>query len=229
MTINTCQQCLSSFAANPKALGQKFCSRECWRLSRIRQVSRTCERCGKVFSVYQARRHARFCSWECHTAKVTKGCLVCGATITVKQSAGPKRLTCSRRCRAILQNMEHRSPRQGQEKSAEERQKISEGLRKYYKWSPAKHWNYQGGPWPSRRGGWLKQRDAARERDGNTCRACLKSAASLGRNIPVHHIKPYREFPDPESANDLANLISLCQSCHMKAEHGKIAIIPRRP
>lgn len=231
MNISICQHCSSTFAVNPKKLskGQKFCSRACWRASLFRQVSRTCETCGLEFSVHRARGHARFCSRECQATKIIKQCPVCKAEITAKRSAAPKRLTCSRRCLAVLRGIENRSPRQGQKKSTEEREKISEGLRKHYKWSPAKHWNYQGGPWKSRRGGWLRQREAARERDGNTCQACLRSAASLGKNIPIHHIKPYREFADPEAANDLDNLISLCQSCHMKAEHGKISIIPGRP
>jgi predicted HNH restriction endonuclease len=36
--------------------------------------------------------------------------------------------------------------------------------------------------------------------------------------LPVHHIKPFREFDHPEEANKPENLIGLCQSCHMKRE-----------
>lgn len=207
----------------------KFCSRECWKTSLFRQVTRKCERCDKEFSVYRARSHARFCSRECHAKKIEKPCPICGAIISVKQSAGPKRVTCSRRCNMLLRAAENRAPRQGKPPSPEAKAKISEGLRKYYKWSPGRHWNFQGGPNGSRRGGWLKQRDLTRARDSDTCQACQVTAQQYGKHIPVHHIKPYRQFEDHEQANDLSNLISLCQSCHMKAEHGKLSIIPRYP
>lgn len=73
-----------------------------------------------------------------------------------------------------------------------------------------------GGPQTYRGRSWRKARSLAVERDGGTCQRCGKV---LGKSIPVHHIRPFREFATAEEANALDNLICLCQSCHMKREH----------
>lgn len=82
--------------------------------------------------------------------------------------------------------------------------------------SGANHWGYVGGPNTYRGRSWRKQRLIAVERDNGTCQDCGKE---VGKSIPVHHIKPYREFSCEENANHLSNLICLCQSCHMKREY----------
>ena len=73
-----------------------------------------------------------------------------------------------------------------------------------------------GGPTTYRGRGWIDARAAAVLRDGGQCQDCGKI---VGDSIPVHHIKPYRFFSSPEEANVISNLVCLCQSCHMKAEH----------
>ena len=43
--------------------------------------------------------------------------------------------------------------------------------------------------------------------------------AELGRSLDVHHIIPFRRFAgDWRAANDLANLLTLCPTCHAKAD-----------
>lgn len=74
---------------------------------------------------------------------------------------------------------------------------------------------YVGGPTTYRGRGWLVQRMKAVERDGGVCQSCGKS---VGDSIPVHHVRPYRQFENAEAANQLSNLICYCQSCHMKHE-----------
>ncbi len=77
---------------------------------------------------------------------------------------------------------------------------------------------------PSWRGGshpyygpiWDKQARAARKRHGNVCQHCGKHQEKP--LLHVHHVEPLREFDSWEKANDLINLISLCRSCHRKAE-----------
>jgi DEAD/DEAH box helicase domain-containing protein len=71
--------------------------------------------------------------------------------------------------------------------------------------------------------GWPKQRLSARTRDGFRCQAC--GAVEKGREHDVHHKIPFRQFtrqaggrPDPERANQLANLVTLCPPCHKRAE-----------
>lgn len=81
---------------------------------------------------------------------------------------------------------------------------------------------------------WNQQRRAARQRDNCKCQGCRVSEKKLGRELDVHHIIPFREFgyivgenDNYLEANALSNLISLCSSCHKRAEHGKIPIQPR--
>lgn len=72
--------------------------------------------------------------------------------------------------------------------------------------------------------GWSKIQRAARVRDGYQCRVCGVTKSELGRNPDVHHIKPVREFEHPRDAHDMENVISLCPSCHSKAEAGAICL-----
>jgi 5-methylcytosine-specific restriction endonuclease McrA len=90
-----------------------------------------------------------------------------------------------------------------------------------------KHPNWRGG-WEYYYGpNWEEQRDKARKRDNHTCQVCGLSKADIGRNPDVHHIIPFREFAYVEAENDfylqanhLSNLITLCSSCHKKADWG---------
>ena len=70
--------------------------------------------------------------------------------------------------------------------------------------------------------GWTQIRDRVRARDKYTCQVC--GAVETNRQHDVHHKVPFRAFrapngsPDPVQANRLDNLITLCPSCHHKAE-----------
>lgn len=69
---------------------------------------------------------------------------------------------------------------------------------------------------------WKEMRAKTLERDRYRCQSCgdsineLRSDNSTG--LHVHHIVPVREFQEPEDANFLENLITLCPSCHSDAE-----------
>lgn len=65
---------------------------------------------------------------------------------------------------------------------------------------------------------WSKQREKALERDDYTCRVCGVESAELDRELSVHHIRPRREFNGNWEQNELANLITVCPSCHGKVE-----------
>jgi len=82
-------------------------------------------------------------------------------------------------------------------------------------WKGKNHPLYIGGPITYRGQSWPKQRLLAVSRDGGSCVKCHRF---IGNSIPVHHIKPYRDFQDHKKANRLSNLICLCQSCHMRIE-----------
>lgn len=71
---------------------------------------------------------------------------------------------------------------------------------------------------------WPEQRDKARARDGYRCRTCGAPERD-GRQHDVHHIRPFREYgyiPGENEnyllANQLDNLITLCPTCHRRAE-----------
>jgi hypothetical protein len=73
-----------------------------------------------------------------------------------------------------------------------------------------------GGPKTYRGRGWSAARTAVvTEQDG----ACADCGKHVGKSLPVHHRRPFREFATAEEANQRSNLVGLCQSCHMKAEH----------
>jgi DEAD/DEAH box helicase domain-containing protein len=73
--------------------------------------------------------------------------------------------------------------------------------------------------------GWNRLRDAVRLRDGYRCQVC-GAAENGNRQHDVHHKVPFRQFLSavnevPGSygeANRMDNLITLCPSCHRKAE-----------
>ena len=73
---------------------------------------------------------------------------------------------------------------------------------------------------------WPAQRQKALERDHHACRTCNAS----GSLLHVHHVRPFREYgyvPGQNEcylqANQLDNLLTLCPSCHRRAEAGQQA------
>lgn len=69
--------------------------------------------------------------------------------------------------------------------------------------------NDYGPNWPSRR-------DEARARDQYRCQSC--GTPETGRAHDVHHKIPFRTFASYHEANQLHNLVTLCPSCHRRAE-----------
>jgi 5-methylcytosine-specific restriction endonuclease McrA len=69
---------------------------------------------------------------------------------------------------------------------------------------------------------WHRQRKRAIDRDGGQCQSCGVSmeehTEKHGRGLHVHHITPLRKYEDKEQANQLENLITLCQACHGEHE-----------
>lgn len=64
--------------------------------------------------------------------------------------------------------------------------------------------------------GWPAQRDRARARDGYRCQIC--GTPETDRAHDVHHKRPFRTFDSYQTANQLSNLVTLCRTCHRRAE-----------
>jgi DEAD/DEAH box helicase domain-containing protein len=73
---------------------------------------------------------------------------------------------------------------------------------------------------------WQAQRKLVLERDGFRCRTC--GASGDETLLHVHHIRPFREYgyvpgenEHYKTANHPDNLVTLCASCHRRAEAGQ--------
>ena len=64
--------------------------------------------------------------------------------------------------------------------------------------------------------GWPALRARVLARDAYRCRGCGQVLPA--DQLHVHHIKPFKTFTNPELANQISNLVSLCPACHQQAE-----------
>jgi hypothetical protein len=171
--------------------------------------STNCERCDATFEYYPSDKEGVYCS-DCVASsdeflgdahrkpaeRVTTECEQCGEAMNILQSdvdRGEGRF-CSRGCLADW---------------------LSENV------VGEQHHQWQNGE-PAYRGDWWRVRRKARERDDHECRICGTTTADEGRELDVHHIRPVREFDDPQDAHHLGNVVTLCRSCHRKAEAGSV-------
>ncbi|HWQ83238.1 MAG TPA: DEAD/DEAH box helicase [Anaerolineales bacterium] len=63
---------------------------------------------------------------------------------------------------------------------------------------------------------WDAIRQLVRQRDDYRCQGC--GMQETNRAHDVHHLVPFRQFASVFEANQLNNLVSLCPSCHKRAE-----------
>jgi len=63
---------------------------------------------------------------------------------------------------------------------------------------------------------WKRIAQEVHKRDENECQHC--GAIEQDKAFDVHHKIPFKQFSSPDQANKLDNLITLCPSCHRKAE-----------
>jgi hypothetical protein len=72
-------------------------------------------------------------------------------------------------------------------------------------------------PWGSKI--WKCRRNLALTRDRRRCVDC-----GSRHKLVVHHLRPFSKFDDPDEANRLSNLATVCQSCHRK-RHEQMAAL----
>jgi 5-methylcytosine-specific restriction endonuclease McrA len=207
----TCGVCGEDFTTSKKSV--KYCSPECGSRAQRKRVTLECERCGDNFETTPSQVDGkRFCSIECkgewfsehftgenHPSydpgkHVEKACKYCGDKFTVAtwelNDDTNAGTYCSKEC-------------------------LNEWRRE--NWVGENNPLYQGGDQYYGEN-WHRQRRKALKRDQYRCQACRTTTADLPREPSVHHIRPIREYDDPETANTLNNLISLCEPCHAKYE-----------
>lgn len=209
----TCQHCRKEFITIRSRLGKaKYCSPKCGSNAKQERINKLCINCGKAFTVIPSQSHVNCCSNKCkgkyysgHRSQSWKG----GAT----HCAG---------CNQLI----HRPPYRIQRS-----EKLYCSKSCYSQWMSDNLTGESSATWKGGPGyygpNWKRQSAAARSRDGYKCQVCGVHEKKLGRKLDVHHIVPLRTFGnDYTLANQLSNLICLCDSCHKKAEHGKVALQP---
>lgn len=196
-----CEGCGVTFPKEPSAIrGKIFCSKPCyaaWRRANIEWCRASLgARTGKSGASNPMFKHGR-------TAKREKFCLRCGAKFLGKEHSE----CCSRTCSAKLNK--------GKILAGPHRDKLlafMEGPRS----GPDNH-NWRGGrsyfPYTI---GWNRTLSKSiRDRDGNACVTCRST-----KWLVVHH-------RDLEKTNhDPSNLITMCQTCHVRLHHNKLCLLP---
>lgn len=173
---------------------KRFCSRQCLGVEnakRVNEIRRPPKSyADKLRAANLGKRTGR--DNERWVEPVVLTCDFCGGTYERKPNRAhrpSKYRYCSRQCRN-----EHRRT-----------QLSGEG---------APDW--VGGPKTYRGRGWRDARMVIVERQRGCCADCGRH---VGKSLPVHHIRPFRDFVSAEEANAPRNLIGLCQSCHMRHEY----------
>lgn len=223
-----CSVCQTEFYAEHE---KKYCSEECLHEGKSysgadnpnysggKSVG-TCELCDDDFEFYPSEKDGVYCSncvenvqWrlppktsgpenpQWKGGKRDLECAVCGESVKRYPSNVSEVTVCGHACR---------------------RQWLSDSF------TGDGHPNWKGGGNGSYGKGWNSVRRNALERDGYQCVVCGSSKAEIGRNPDVHHIVPVRSFIESvehtrEDAHFLDNVVSLCISCHRKADFGKIS------
>jgi hypothetical protein len=174
-----------------------------------------CIECGQQFWYYPSEKSGLYCpdcvgdpSVTCAPrrrstdGRVEVTCAYCGTDIRVVRSRANanERLFCDRECY---------------------RGDLSERRQRRATWTQDDNPQWKGGIDVSDHYGpdWRRARRAALDRDENTCRRCGISADELDSPMEVHHVRPVRTFNDPNDGHELANLITLCRSCHRAVEY----------
>lgn len=173
-------------------------------------IEKTCDNCGESFETYPSR-DTRFCSEECYGewrseeltgennpnwdgGKKQLRCTWCETEFERWESLIPEKPFCSYSCRAAW----------------ESENRVGENHHQY-----KGHEDYYGV-------NWHKVRRKVLERDAHKCRICGADKVENGRSLDVHHVTPIRKFDEPERANTLDNLITLCRTHHRLVESGRI-------
>jgi len=229
MITLTCETCRKPFQRNPGELKRpgrgRFCSKPCMYASKGSSVTLPCSICGKAFTrkASQVEKYKNpCCSRSCTRALkqrlyqgdrnpnysgglITVPCSACGAALQREPNQLRRRTHafCNDVCRTTWTASHFSGTNSARWRG---------GYKEYY------------GP------NWYAQARAARKRDGYQCQCCGKQQ-NRHRALDVHHLTPFRTFgyiPNEntayQQANQLDNLVSVCQACHGLLENNLIAL-----
>lgn len=240
-TQRKCPVCHKTYLADATRLKwgrETTCSRQCSYLLRAKNLSKTqrldCPICGDEFTVVPSRiRRAKY------TPVCSRNCLYKGRSLGIikREVREPYRTTLSSRQAWQEAAMQRRGKPRKQKPAiiftCEICGKIVSiphskiGARKFRFCSPkCTRLGLSGKGNPAWRGGhkryygpnWCSQRRAARKRDNYICQRCDKTTKETKRSLDVHHKIPFNQCKDYKEANQLANLITLCHTCHQYIE-----------
>lgn len=194
---NICEHCGKEFAVNSKTKHNKYCSPECVRAARKKPDTQYCIHCGALITFPSERTYPRkYCDdcskqrvWIKRTQYTYVSCRYCGKPIQINAKQAQK--TGSHYCSTECMARDYAGRFSGENSPT---------------WKGGKSAHYGGN--------FFHARKDTRRRDGYTCQLCGISEEQYGQELSVHHIRPYRCFEDKQAANNLDNLISLCEPCH---------------
>ncbi len=176
--------------------------------------------CGASFEYYPSEKEGVFCS-ECVENKTRQESQGISGPDHPRWNGGPVQLSCDV-CGDSFER--HPSSITGEATLCGDECR-AKWLSDAYTGKGHPHWN-GGGNGPYGRG-WTRVRREAFERDGYQCVICSKTKEEIGRNPDVHHIIWVRVFVESDThekadAPSLENVVSLCVTCHRKADFGHI-------
>lgn len=222
-----CGKQLERYPYQLKARDHHFCDKGCMAAyfktlvgpaaPCYKRVTATCPVCGKDFVRVPHELHnsiQSFCGLECYIAHkasstVTVPCDACGKPLPRQQNQlrKLKHHFCDMQCEAEWLSVTM---------AADNNHNWKGGAATYY-----------GPNWPA-------QARAARRRDGYCCQSC--GIHQTGKALDVHHIMPFKSFgyiyggnDNYLQANQLNNLVSLCQTCHRLIEAGRLELLRSTP
>lgn len=242
--VSFCNFCGDKFKDIPSK-NRKYCSRECFGKDTQNQKEVNCSECGSKISrqINQIKRSNNFyCSNQCKRKYEELNKIECKNCEEMFKPETSKRKYCSRQCSAedkkeiVIANCSECGT------SLETNPSYKNNYNNIFCSSNCRStWmsrnslfsinnpNKKDGRYGGFGSNWIEWRDKVRGRAEGNCENCSKSNEDNGRKLSVHHIEPRSQFindPDRvvEDSNNWENLIALCRSCHMKAEHGSINV-----